>query len=676
MSIDTMNAPPSALPQDSPEQATGIGNAATSFSNAQAPSAPDPGGLQGAAAAAPPSAPSAVGGEANMDNKLNTPQPPPNPAHKVADSIIHAFLGTDGTPGSFLKSVLAGGLAGVAANAKAPHHLGDPILGGFGIGAEAGMQNVDQANQKVAAAKQQQVLNQQKQQQLDMEQNRDKYLNMEANARMLHEQALVHQAGEDTINKSIDSGKQAVSALRSAPIPGEYVPGFEEATADDLKKGIALHTANPNDPHGLDPSSGTAFPTGRKVVGENADGTPKYATTYSFMKLPPEVTLDDTNRALLEGVPGYDKMTAGTKMSGTQFNSLYQESSDIKAATAARDKFIADIAGSEEASKLKLESVNLGSEWNNALANNGNDPFPALNAMQADPAMRQKYPHLAQDVENAYGGPKEWETMRKDRAGEGSLTSDKAMSILAAPGAHSKPELDRAQKFLDVKNNNTLNEAVALTKAKGIATGKDYETFLNYGRDPNDPSKTLNVGNAPDNMLLNGNNNSVIPIKMQQGVKPSQQESNRADFAKSVLHTLDMLDTLKAQGKLPNGPITGVTLDALAKVGLGGDDQEARDLLKFAQSAATGAHVGGRFSKEIMSKMDQMISMNMNDTQFASAEAGIRDVMKPYSENGGRLTVGEYKNNLIGSTVVLKDGRKAQVTGFDANGNVQGVPVN
>jgi hypothetical protein len=132
---------------------------------------------------------------------------------------------------------------------------------------------------------------------------------------------------------------------------------------------------------------------------------------------------------------------------------------------------------------------------------------------------------------------------------------------------------------------------------------------------------------------------------MLSKMAPSQQETNRADFAKSVLHTLDLLDDLKKQGKVLNGPITGITADFLAKWGLSGDSQEARDLLKFAQSAATGAHVGGRFSQEIMHKMDTMIGMNMNDTQFAAAEQGIRDVMKPYADQGGRMTVGELRGD-------------------------------
>lgn len=125
---------------------------------------------------------------------------------------------------------------------------------------------------------------------------------------------------------------------------------------------------------------------------------------------------------------------------------------------------------------------------------------------------------------------------------------------------------------------------------------------------------------------------------------------NRGIFAQSVLDSLDMIDNLKAQGKVLNGPITGITADFLAKFGLSGDSQEARDLLQFAQSAATGAHVGGRFNVPIMQKMDKMLAMNMNDEQFASAEQGVRDVMAHYAESKGRKTVGEYKAEIRENT--------------------------
>jgi hypothetical protein len=216
------------------------------------------------------------------------------------------------------------------------------------------------------------------------------------------------------------------------------------------------------------------------------------------------------------------------------------------------------------------------------------------------------------------------------------------------------------QSTIDAKYNNAEAHQKAL---------------FEQGVDPVTHEK-LNLSNAPDEMLVDNRTGQPIPTKMLAVMKPSQQETNRADFASSVLHTLDVLDALKAAGKLPNGPIQGFTKQKLAKAGLGDKDaQEALNFISFAQSAATGAHVGGRFNIQIMDKMSQMIGLEMNNQQFQGAENAIRNVMTQYTQTGGRETVGMYKAGLIGNVVTLKNGSKAKVTGFDKNGQVVGEAV-
>ena len=142
------------------------------------------------------------------------------------------------------------------------------------------------------------------------------------------------------------------------------------------------------------------------------------------------------------------------------------------------------------------------------------------------------------------------------------------------------------------------------------------------------------------------------------------------------MHTLDLLDGLKAKGTLPNGPISGLTAKALVKAGLSSQDaQEAYSYIQLAQSSATGAHVGGRFNVPIMEKMQGLLNMNMNDSQFAGAETALRNVMTPYAQQGGRETVAQYKDNMIGSVQTLKNGQKVKVTGVDKNGNFIGQPA-
>jgi hypothetical protein len=48
--------------------------------------------------------------------------------------------------------------------------------------------------------------------------------------------------------------------------------------------------------------------------------------------------------------------------------------------------------------------------------------------------------------------------------------------------------------------------------------------------------------------------------------------------------------------------------------------------------------------------------------------------MGQYSKQGGRQTVGQFKQDLLGSVVSVK-GQRVKVTGFDKDGNIQGMPV-
>jgi hypothetical protein len=75
-----------------------------------------------------------------------------------------------------------------------------------------------------------------------------------------------------------------------------------------------------------------------------------------------------------------------------------------------------------------------------------------------------------------------------------------------------------------------------------------------------------------------------------------------------------------------------------------------------------------------MKKMDTMLSINMNDAQFSGAERAIREVMVPYATNGGRMSVDEYKHNLM-TMPQYRGGVKGQVTGFDKDGRPLWIPA-
>lgn len=245
----------------------------------------------------------------------------------------------------------------------------------------------------------------------------------------------------------------------------------------------------------------------------------------------------------------------------------------------------------------------------------------------------------------------------------------------AASKAGAVASADELAKQNTPQGRATLAKTLAeTTKARAEAAGAGTDKMWAEGKNPV-TGESLNLSNAPDEMLIDSRTNQPVPFKMLSTLKPSQQETNRSDFAGSVLHSLDQIDQLRAAGKLPNGPLSGLTAKTLSSAGLGSEDaQKALNFISFAQSAATGAHVGGRFSSEIMDKMNHMIGINMNDSQFQGAADSIKDVMQQYVKQGGRQTVGQFKQGLVNSVVSVK-GQRVKVTGFDKNGNIQGVPV-
>jgi hypothetical protein len=210
-----------------------------------------------------------------------------------------------------------------------------------------------------------------------------------------------------------------------------------------------------------------------------------------------------------------------------------------------------------------------------------------------------------------------------------------------------------AERKAELAKQNTPQGRATLAKtvqetldAKYRNIDKGTQMLWDNGVNPATKEK-LTVDNAPDEMLVDPRTGNPIPMKMLPTLKPSTSEVNRAQFANSVLHTLDAVDKARAAGKLPNGPLTGPVVKTLSKYGLAGEDsQSAIDLISLAQSAATGAHVAGRFSVQVMQKMNELLKLNMNDSQFAGAESAIRSVMDQYSRQNGRYTVGEWKNEM------------------------------
>jgi hypothetical protein len=324
----------------------------------------------------------------------------------------------DGTPepGGWAKSLVAGAQTALASKAATSV---EGAAGDVGAGLSA-IGQIPKGSGKFGAAligagrglnASVQAGNQRRQQQFQNKQEttKNQALTAEANMRMIHEQRLVHNMDEDTVNASIVSGNQAADKLQSNPSPSPIIA--KGLTSDELNQYLKDKK--------IDPTNETAYPTGRKVVGENPDGTPQYRTTYTAMGLPPSVDLDPENpkdKAILDDLNKYSPPAEGQgkwgstgkqTLTGTQFNFAMQQVAEGRAATAARNTTLVNQKLADAADVKKLEAVNFGQNnpaWIKVLGTVPNhDPIAARNAILANPDLAAKFPNLDSDLTYMYG---------------------------------------------------------------------------------------------------------------------------------------------------------------------------------------------------------------------------------------------------------------------------------
>ena len=265
------------------------------------------------------------------------------------------------------------------------------------------------------------------------------------NLQMHYTQKLLHNLDEQDINTAVTNGQNVVKNVTTGEAAAPIIS--DDATSDQLETLIAQNHLNPSEQH--------AQPTGRKVVGENEDGTPIYRTTYTVYGNQKDVTPDDDFvKRYNTAFPDKQPMTAGKApvLPGKLYNYLEQQMSNIEAATAARNKTLLDNKIQADKNSRGDEVVNIGPEWNNALAMSKNNPDVALATLQANPDIAKKYPHLRDDVIQAYGGQKAWDDYEKNQETE---RHNKAMEGIKATPKTGKDLL------ADIQTKNPVEAAMA-----------------------------------------------------------------------------------------------------------------------------------------------------------------------------------------------------------------------
>jgi hypothetical protein len=376
---------------------------------------------------------------------------------------------------------MSGGLSSLGDAAAAT----EPAPGGGGV--LTGIARTLQARGKrMAGEKQQQFQNEQ-------EVDKNKALVAEANARMVHEQTLTHQLGQESIASSVAAGNKNVDFLKKQSHPGTEL--VSNVTADDMKSGK-------HNPDGsitingvaVNPTTDTPYPTGQKVIGTDKDGNPQYATTYTWMKLPSDVTLTEDHKSKLSEWDRYaprsdgGKWQVGQNLTGAQWNVQEQAVEEGRAGEAARKRILEDNEIEDTKRADTLETIHARPEIVSALAANSNDPMAALRALQ----QTGRFPNAERDM-SSYMGEKEWGEVRAAYDKKANSTSDDLDEISKKlPTAHGEEAASMAadlQSRLSDKTNipspqnkakiqTMLTRANAQTKASVdfAASKKQQET--------------------------------------------------------------------------------------------------------------------------------------------------------------------------------------------------------
>lgn len=339
--------------------------------------------------------------------------PPPTPLHsKIADGIIHAFAGTDGSAGSALRSALAGGLAGLAAASRTNFKPGSAALGGLGVGATAA---INQAQQQ----RQQALENQQKQTAQQQEATRQQYMNAETNARTHAEQVSANKLEQEASDKREASGQAIISAYTAhrAVTGSKLTP--EEMLPESGEGGKYDHTT-----HMFVVDGHTEIPENGKMVT-----VPTYTVlprSAEDVKVTPEVA-----NVLKEGGYNYPE---GTKINGDLLDSLTTKAMAAQTSASLLEDAANKAKLSKEATDAALQKKSDLTAVNPYLGAHPDDPITALGQLsgQVDPRTKQPTPaaQSAQRLLASYD-QKELETHRHNVAEEKNTAEGNAIKKAA-----------------------------------------------------------------------------------------------------------------------------------------------------------------------------------------------------------------------------------------------------
>lgn len=319
------------------------------------------------------------------------------------------------------------------------------------------------------------------------EEEKNRQLMATSNAQMLHEQALTHKMGEDAINESINASKSQMENI-TTPIPGAPADAAGRVVAKDKNSDELDQMIKSGE---LNPSEETVFATGRILEGKDANGQPKYRTTYTVVRPASNVDLTPENAKYLNEQLGTEFSTDPEKMQrlpGVQVNDLFQKANNARIAKRA---FEVGQAKDDETIRKAQTSKDAESIFRNPLVMNAinghmtnpDDPFAivkAYNAIVNDPKLLNN-PSMPKNFSEAYiqaaGGTAVWDKKVEEYAKAQQKSTDLVGDMLDT--VEKKPqEIEGHTPAFTAAMKSIIADPQESTEKKARAS-KALETILN-----------------------------------------------------------------------------------------------------------------------------------------------------------------------------------------------------
>lgn len=313
----------------------------------------------------------------------------------------------------------------------------------------------------------------------EREQMKDRIQLAASNAQMLHEQTLAHKQGEDQIQAGVTSGKQGLDAVTSSG----GIPVAEDKDSDELNQLIQQHTKDPST--GLDPSQNMIFLTGRRLVGNDANGQPMFRSTYTVVKAGGPVTLDEDqakyiNSQLHTDLKGGDNPQV---LPAVQYYNMLQRAQSMEQVNATRKLALAEAGIKTEEANVKAGSLKIMSDPQvvgalaaaHAVGPNGQpiaDPYALIKgylALEANQPFMATHPNFRQEFAAANGGD-DFKKLLEGYAKAQGKNSDTAKEMLDKAVADPKI-MENAVPAYEASLNRIVSDSDASAEDKKNAAG-------------------------------------------------------------------------------------------------------------------------------------------------------------------------------------------------------------